>query len=287
MKYKCHNCNETDSTLLKFLKKHVNSLYSEYLLEITRGNSRESKKEPIKYNKSKLEESKKRLEKTKKYLDPATIFDSVNSSQIALNYLKTRKIPDKYFEHIFYTERFKEITNKLIPGKFANNEEFGNKYIVFPLITSEGKMIGYQGRSLTCKDKAFRYITIAFNKERNPPIFGQNFVDLEKKVWILEGPIDSLFLSNSIALCGAGKTLDLTLFPNRVYVLDPDTRNQQIKIIYKKLIKQGESIVILPKKYSGLDTNDLVLQGIDAEQLYTKYTFVGFKAQLELAKWNR
>ena len=56
-------------------------------------------------------------------------------------------------------------------------------------------------RSRAIRDESLRYILVKI-EEDSPTVFGLDSVDLEKEVFVVEGPIDSLFLPNSIACAG-------------------------------------------------------------------------------------
>ena len=73
--------------------------------------------------------------------------------------------------------------------------------IIIPFIDNEGTWFGFQGRSLATDDK-LRYITIMLDESKTK-IFGLNRVDYNKTVYITEGPIDSFYIDNAIAMAGA------------------------------------------------------------------------------------
>jgi DNA primase len=92
-------------------------------------------------------------------------------------------------------------TNWQIPEKFdekALKMEEGR--LVIPFFDKNNKMHCFQGRSLK-KDSPLKYITIRTN-ESVPKIFGLDKVNDNKKYYVLEGPIDSIFLFNSVACAG-------------------------------------------------------------------------------------
>ncbi len=280
LKFKCHNCGYTKASLLKFLQEFIPNLYTDYLLELNGPRRPSQTTDPKRVYSI---EKANRIKSLSHSITPGRLFKKLDEE--SKEYLKNRKVPEIFWSRIYCTDRFKTITNNLIKDKFSNNEEYGRKFIIFPLISKDQNFIGYQGRCIT-STKGPKYITIAFHKNRYQTIFGADRVSCKKRVWIFEGPIDSLFIENSIALCGASKSIDFEEYPNRVFVLDPDTRNPQIVKMYNQLITKGERIVILPKRYSGMDTNDLVLQGIDPLKLYKQHSYSGLMAKVEIAKWK-
>ena len=116
---------------------------------------------------------------------------------MARQYLENRKIPEEYFRDLYFCENFKEWTNtqKHTFDKVDKDEP----RIIIPLI-NEGKIIGFQGRSLQKKSK-IKYITIMLEEDA-PKIYGLDKINKGDRIYVTEGPFDSTFISNSIALCG-------------------------------------------------------------------------------------
>ena len=72
--------------------------------------------------------------------------------------------------------------------------------IVLPFYDENGKLVGVSGRAIN--DSPLRYLTLRF-RDDFPLIFNLNKVDRTKTIYVTEGPIDSLFLPNSIAVAGS------------------------------------------------------------------------------------
>ena len=69
-------------------------------------------------------------------------------------------------------------------------------------------------------------------------IFGLERVNYTQHIFVVEGPIDSLFLDNCIAAGGADLTLDSKIDPSKVtYIFDNEPRN-------KEIIKSGVKIIL-------------------------------------------
>ena len=70
--------------------------------------------------------------------------------------------------------------------------------IVIPMYDETKNLIGFQGRAL---DKSpNKYITIMIQDEA-PKAYGIETIDKTSTVYITEGPFDSTFIRNSIAMC--------------------------------------------------------------------------------------
>ena len=106
-------------------------------------------------------------------------------------------------------------------------------------------MVWDTGRSLNPKSK-LRYITIIYD-ETKPKLFGLDKVDLSSPTYITEGPLDSLFIPNAIAMCGSDVHLGDWGISNRVWVYDNEPRNPQIVDRIRRTIDSGDPVVIWPK----------------------------------------
>jgi hypothetical protein len=149
--------------------------------------------------------------------------------------------------------------------------------------------VGVSCRAL--RGEALRYITVRIN-ETAPLVFGLDTLKTQEHMYACEGPIDSLFLSNCIAVGGTGfgKLESLGLDRNKLTViLDNQSRNSEVCKIYQKMIKEGFKILIWPDYTSAKDINDLILavQGIDIKAFVDNNTYEGFTAQLKFDAWKR
>ena len=147
-------------------------------------------------------------------------------------------------------------------------------------------MVGFQGRSLT-PDAKVRYIRIVIDRTV-PGIFGLEQIDTSSPVIVLEGPIDSLFIKNSVALCGAANKTKIPV-TDPVYFLDQEPRNGQIVQTMVELIESGSKVVMMPRQYHEMDVNELVLGGVSPDkirELALTHAFKGLKARVKLAEWK-
>jgi hypothetical protein len=143
-----------------------------------------------------------------------------------------------------------------------------------------------QGRSF--KPDGIRYITIIFD-ESKPKIFGLDTVDFDKPVYVLEGPIDSMFIENSIAMAGSDLSFSLLdNFKNKItFVYDNEPRNKQIITRMEKCIDKGYNVVIWPDSLNYKDVNEMVLENIDAMDLIRNNTFNGLGAKMKITQWKK
>jgi DNA primase len=201
----------------------------------------------------------------------------------AKKYLEGRKLPSDKF---YFAEKFKEFSNSLTDTFDSLNGD--HPRIVIPFYDSNNYLIGFQGRSIDQRDKP-KYLTVMVDKNA-PKIYGLNEVDLDLPVYITEGPFDSLFLKNSIAMAGAD--IDLQFIKKRhntkfIFVLDNEPRNKEIVDRYNKLISMDQHVVIWPNHITDKDLNDMVLSGHDVQSVVELNTYSKLEAQLKFSQWKK
>lgn len=276
--YKCHNCGVT-RTLTNFLKDLDTVLYDQYVME--------RYKNGLTGKKSNTPEPEFKFEAPifkKKSFNLPTILE-LNKEHLARVYLEKRQIPEKFLNQLYYCEKFKEWTNT--QKETFKSVQYDEPRIIIPLI-KDGEIFGYQGRSLN-KSSKVKYITIILD-DNQPKIFGWDNVDWNKTIYIVEGPFDSMFLNNSIAMVGAD--MDYMFFKNKpdvefVFVYDNEKRNKEMISRVEKTIDMKYPIVIWPQDLKCKDINDMILAGLDVEKIIKDNTFMGLVAKAKLIGWKR
>ena len=206
-----------------------------------------------------------------------TKLTDLGPDRYAVHYAKSRHIPRKHWDKLYFTERFQEIAKTV--GKEVGN----GPRLVIPFFDKEGNMFAMQGRALD--DDKIRYITLVFDKQQEL-LYGTDRVDLEKPFVVVEGPIDSLFLENAIATAGVGNVSDKYL-PNATICLDNEPRNKDIVRIAKKNLERGFKVVIWSDGNHFKDINDMVLNGVDVVSEISGHTFQGMQGLLKLNSWKK
>ena len=276
--YKCHNCGVSKS-FTNFLKDIDSSLYDQYVMErYKNGSTGKGSNTP---------EPKFTFEKpkfTKKAFDLPSIAE-LNKEHSARIYLENRKIPQDFLSKLFYCEKFKQWTNE--QKETFESTKYDEPRIIIPLINN-GEIFGFQGRSLSKKPKV-KYITIILD-ENQPKIYGLDRIDWNKTVYVVEGPFDSMFIDNSIAMVGADidKMFFVTNFEtNFVMVYDNEKRNKERTARLEKSIEMKFPVVIWPKDLKEKDINDIVLSGQDVESMLKLNTYQGLEANLKFTNWKK
>ena len=275
--FKCHNCGMGRS-LGNFLKDNAPDLHDQFILEKYRaGATGKGRYTPDFKPKSAKPNFSSKTSDLKSIAD-------LNKKHAAREYLEKRQIPQDKLSSLYYTEKFKTWINSKKPNTFQSLKNDRGR-IIIPLIGKDGKWFGVQGRSLL-PNSTMRYITILFDDNRQK-VFGLNNVNESKPVYVVEGPIDSLFLGNAIAM--AGSDIDCRSFgwSDYIWVYDNEPRNRQIVERITKSINRGEKVVIWPQAVTKKDINDMILVGLDPQQIIQTNTYSGIQAQIKLNEWKR
>jgi transcription elongation factor Elf1 len=265
--FKCHNCGAS-MTLSGFLKHLDPVLHKQYVFErFKQGTTgRATVVEEPKFN---FETPKF---KTKIRLPKA----SENPSSDG--YLTARRLDPTQF---YYAEQFKKFVNTLKPT--FEDTKYDEERIIIPLYY-EKNLIGLQGRSLG--PSKVKYITVMLNDDA-PKIYGLDNIRKNAPVYITEGPFDSTFIRNSIAMCGADANVDRWGISNPVWIYDNEPRNIEIVRRIGNTIDSGDSVVIWPNSIDDKDINDMVMSGLDVQSMIELNTYSGLEAKLKFNTWKK
>jgi transcription elongation factor Elf1 len=278
--YRCHNCGKSIS-FLNFLKDTDSSQYEQFLLEKFKG-SRKKKKIDSQRLVTPPPPEKKVEEPILDIFSDLIKLSDLPKNHLALKYIQGRKIPETKYKEIYFCREFKKWTNSIKPTFDKLN--YDESRIIIPLIYNK-KAIGFVGRSLNPNSKV-KYITILFSS-KYPKIYNLDSLNLDKDTYILEGPFDSMFVPNSIAMCGSDVNLSEVKITNPVYVYDNEPRNLEIVKRMEKVIDSGNSIVIWPNSIQEKDINLMYISGVDILKTLRENTFTGLTAKLKFNYWKR
>ena len=275
--YKCHNCNYGTS-FNRFLEKISPALHKNYITEQYKEDAWRKKDEPKSIPEFNF------VPEFNYVLQGMDSISSLTTDHPARNYLKNRLIPERYFRDLYLCKEFKKWTNTIIPNKFSSLEHDAPR-LVIPFFDCKHNIIGYQGRSFDPKEQA-KYITIKMKGVENL-IYGEERINIKKKIYCVEGPLDSLFLPNCLAIAGLNfKGVKIS----NVIVLDNERRNVQIIDALKKVITNGYSVCIWPDSVKEKDINDMIIGGRttdDIVEIIDNNTYSGLQANFQLSQWKR
>lgn len=280
---KCHNCDNS-STLSQLLEFVDPQLRKEYAFEkFKEKNDREPPPPPSNNTIPQIFDLC-----VDQILDCLSRLDDLPQNHIAVKFCNERKIPRIKYNLLYYTANFQQFTNTVIPNKFPNPKENDHR-LVIPYFNSHGKCIAFQGRTLIDQEPKYYTVKVDDNCER---IFGLERVDYSKHILFVEGPLDSLFLPNGLAVSGSSFfTPTVTALKNHsTLIFDREPRSPEITSIIRKAIKQGFSVCLMPDTLNGKDINDYIVNGStidDVMALIKGNTFSGARAELEFARWKK
>ena len=265
--FKCHNCG-VNVSFNNFLKQIDPVVYKQY--------SFEKFKEGHSGKNFTVEEPEFHFESPK--FKPKLELPKASENSEAKKYLESRKLnPDKFY----YTDKFKSWTN-------SQNETFDDvskdePRIIIPLFY-QNTLVGFQGRALG--PSKIKYITVMLNDDA-PKIYGLDEIEKNKTVYITEGPFDSTFISNAIALCGADGDVSKWGISNPVWIYDNEPRNAEIHSRISRVIDRGEKVVIWPSFVKEKDINDMILSGLNVQDMIESNTYSGLEAKLKFTTWKK
>lgn len=284
--FKCFNCGSSTS-LSKFIKVHNPVLYSEYRIETIKNTDQ---LEPTPYIPQADKIPLRRIDKFEPFQQLKKI-SQLSPFHKAKQYISSRKIPSNTHFRIYYSDIYYHWVNTILPNKF--NEKalaLDEPRIVFPFVDANGYVFGFTGRSLN-KASTLRYATIILD-ETKEKVFGLDTIDKNKTVYVVEGPIDSLFLSNCVAMAGSDVSLSSIADRDKLVVIyDNEPRNKEIVKKISSTIEQGYKVCIWPDWIEDKDINDIVLNreytGPQVQALIDQNTFSGLAAKMRLQQWSR
>ena len=214
------------------------------------------------------------------HLEPLS---SLNNSHLALAYVMGRGLPLDKLDQLYYCPNFKVWTNGL--KHTFKSTKHDEERIIIPLNDKDGNLMGFQGRAFH-NPTQMRYITVMLEKDA-PKIYGLDKINESKPIFIVEGPFDSLFLDNSVAM--AGSDLDPRSFgwSDYIWVYDNEPRNREIVNRIESTIDRGDKVVIWPSGIDDKDINDMFNSGIDPQSVIESNIYQGLQAKLKLNNWKK
>lgn len=288
--YFCHNCNYS-KTFRNFLKEIDPRLYSEYLLELMGGEGRRKEDAQTKLPKKMERLLKPKTDHTEDFYNCCTCLTDLDSNHPAIKYVKGRCIPDHKWNLLYYTEDFRELAKAVYPereGKVNDREK-----LIIPFFLPSGRVGGLQARAIDSTD-TLRYCTMPVGSD-SMPLYGTERVDYAKRVYIVEGPIDSLFIPNCLALARADISLDqlnALRYKTRdiVAILDNEPRNKEIVKAVRKMLARNIPVVFWDDRFKGKDINEMIENGHMPGEILMyieKNTKSGLEAELALTEWSK
>ena len=285
--YYCHNDTGCNCSFDRFLFKLDSALYNQYKLERFKQSVADKGSRVI--DDVQLPMATFKLPAT----DPFRLLTKCTElpyDHPAVSYLRNRQIPNDKWDDIWYTGEWFKFSTSIDP-KIEYVIDKDHPRLVLPFRNVDGLPFMFQGRSLN-KHDAPKYLTCKLD-ENATKLFGQNTIDPNELVFVVEGPIDSFFIKNSIAMGGSDVSIDRCPYRNnRVFVLDREPRSKVIVSKLYKLLANGEKVLSWKNcKWDGKDINEMILNGgasINEMNSYVRDNIVsGLMGKLEIDQWKK
>ena len=277
MFFKCHNCGQGQN-LANFIKFIDPKIYEQYLLE--------------RYKKSAPATPKPKFDfKPTKFTNQTPIDDLKSIKDLpedhpARLYCVNRKIPEKYFDKLFLSDKFMTLVNEVKPNTYKITKD--HPRLIIPFYDTTGKVFAFQGRAFGKEQPKYLTIKLDENKQK---VYGLDKVNFQKPIYITEGPIDSLFIDNCLAAGGADLFLKNKI-PNEniTYIFDNEPRNKEIVKRMYKVIEQDFNVVIWPEDLQLKDVNDMIMSGLtklELQDIISNNTYSKLSALTKLNYWKK
>ena len=273
--YKCHNCG-VGASFNNMLKYVDPKLHKDYILERYKPNEPDVP-DIGKFTQPKFMKGPSPLKSLKK-------ISSLKHDHPVKRFVDDRRIPSTLHFELFFAPKFYEWVNKVVPNKFPSLKG-DHPRLVIPFFDENNKMFAFQGRAFG--NEIPKYITIILDPDKNK-IYGLNRLDSTKQIQVTEGPIDSMFLDNCVAVAGA----DFSGLPvdNTTIIFDNERRNVEILKQIEKTIDLGYNVVLWPDDVKEKDINDMILAGRTKEEVQSiinKNSYQGNMAKIRFTTWRR
>lgn len=285
---KCHKCGY-GTNIGNFIKYVDTNLYEEYALETYKeggapraAHARSDQAIPQMFQQMEA------IEISDSILDSLKRIDQLPETHPAVKYIAKREIPRDKWNLLYLCNKFKKYVNSVVPNKFRDLDD-DHPRLIIPYFTPHGKCFAFQGRAFGKEDP--KYITIKVD-DTEEKLFGQERLDYSKRVYVLEGPLDSLFIPNAIAVSGSSFNSPTikALQSNITVVYDNEPRSPTLTKLIKTTIDQGFSVCLWPDTITEKDINEMILAGRSPEEILEiidANTYNGVEAQLRFATWRK
>lgn len=276
--YKCQNCGVSHN-MYNFINLVDESLTKEYTLDTI--------KDRVVELTTRKEEFPPPVFAKKVEINLPKISE-LDEKHYAVQYCMGRKIPEDKYNSLYYAEDFKKFVDEVKPDNGKDLKEDDPRLII-PFFGKDGALQAFQGRAL--RDSKIRYITIKLD-DSFEKIFGLNTVNENEKIYVVEGPIDSLFIENAVATADSNLSFASKVFPksNLVLVFDNEPRNKDICKLMDDAIENHYQICIWPEMIKEKDINDMIVSGFSSDEIkdfIDMNTYVNLRAKLEFLNWRK
>jgi hypothetical protein len=214
--------------------------------------------------------------------------DTLEENHMCVAYVRTRKIPESAYPRLYYVENFDAWLKEIDPTATSVPKD---KRLIIPIFNAKGGLIGVQGRTL--EDHHLRYITIKLDKDVERLWYGLEQEFNSETIFVVEGPLDSLFIPNCVAMVGINDTgcIPKAIRGRKIiFAIDNEPRNDAVVNRMQNMIDAKRDIVVWPETIKEKDINDMVLAGhtpIELVDIMKINSCNGLEAKLKLNTWKK
>ena len=253
MFFKCHNCGEGQS-LGNFLKFIDPKKYESYLLERYKGSAPSTPAPKFDFKPTKFEQID--------YFDKLIKISDLKDNHPAKEYIIKRMIPESFWSKLYLCNKFMSFVNEVKPNTFPHTKGEHPRLII-PFYGVDGKPFAFQGRAFGKEQTKYLTVKIDTSKQK---VYGLDRVNLQEHIYIVEGPIDSMFIDNCLAAGGADLTLRVS--PDNVtYIFDNEPRNKEIIKRMYDVVDKDYNLVVWPEDMRHKDINDMIMSGLTKNEI--------------------
>lgn len=291
---KCHNCGY-GSNIGNLIKQMDERLYDEYSLE-----RYESTAKPKISHKSAPSFDVFKQDSGLDLSQIPLVKDSLVDTMISVlngsdegsgwvrKYLAERAIPRDKMDLLYWVPNFKAWTNANIEKKFQEPVVDDVPRLIIPFFNAHGKIDMIAARAFGNEQP--KYYSLKIDADA-PKVYGLERYDFAKKGYVVEGPLDSLFLPNALAVAGSTLDTDVIWSMKSMVTLIPDNepRNKEIVKQIKKYVDRGYRVCFWPSG-EGKDINDMILSGWDVAKLIDvieENSYTGLEAEAKFSEWRK
>ena len=292
----CHNCGSSQG-LGTFLKNVAPDLHNQYKVEKFGSAMKVYKPaDPV----SSIDKMLREEKMTTRFTDPLgachRLSKCPSSLDGVLKYAQSRYIPEDLYPELYAVKDVNLLTQRMDKYKDDKYPEF--QMLVMPFFRPDGSYSYIQCRVADNEaPKDFRFLTLQLD-DLGPKLYGENHVDWTAPVYVLEGPIDAMFIDNGVANAGAASSMEHVVrevasgagqpLRNICMLFDNDYRdNYQVMQHVVRSIDAGLSVVLFDKQFDGIkDINKAIQMGWTRSEvnMYVRArTFTGLRAKLEIS----
>ena len=275
MFFKCHNCG-MGQNLSNFIKFVDPNMYSEYLLERYKKGAPATPKPQFNF---------KPAFEDRTILDDLKSIKQLDDTHPAKQYCLKRKLPSKFFDKLFFCDKFGSLVNKVKPNTYGEKD---HPRLVIPFYDTTGKLFAFQGRAFGKEQPKYLTVKLDENKQK---VYGLERINFQRPIFITEGPLDSLFVDNCLAAAGADLILKNKINKEEVtYIFDNEPRNKEIVKRMYDVVEKDYNLVVWPESMRHKDINDMVMAGLTISELsdiLNKNTYSKLTALTKLNEYKK